>query len=396
MDPVRKKIGISHTKLSSSCADDCNPRNHDGKCNDSCIQICPNVCKTAAAAPCPPFPGSPPPPQPPRQPLILPHPANAAQKHLLTTSMIIMGSLVGTAFLFCILCAYLRARHTRQRISRSSASGSPLSFGTQDDFLDEDQGPEIIHPIWFINTIGLQQSVIDSIAVLKYKKDDGLIEDTDCSVCLNEFQEDESLRLLPKCSHAFHVTCIDTWLRSHKNCPLCRAPIACDVQVDLAVPASSDLSSREETQVENSENNSGFVSNHQVGEAETSEARGENSKMSVNLPVGNHLRMQSDLVERLQTGEAETQPMRRSVSMDSSSAMAIYNVMANFKQQGNSKLKNVSKRRSSGGLSFGKLIKSSSIGHALQKKPIPMKRSSSSGNSSASRQSRSQDSILPL
>ncbi|KAG5228698.1 E3 ubiquitin-protein ligase [Salix suchowensis] len=64
-----------------------------------------------------------------------------------------------------------------------------------------------------------------SITVCRYKKGDGLIDGTDCSVCLSEFEEDESLRLLPKCSHAFHVPCIDTWLRSHSNCPLCRANI---------------------------------------------------------------------------------------------------------------------------------------------------------------------------
>ncbi|XP_057500935.1 E3 ubiquitin-protein ligase RING1-like [Actinidia eriantha] len=76
--------------------------------------------------------------------------------------------------------------------------------------------------------VGLQQLIIDSIAVFKYKSDYGLIEGSECSICLNEFQEDETLRLLPKCSHAFHVPCIDTWLRSQKNCPFCRAPIVRD------------------------------------------------------------------------------------------------------------------------------------------------------------------------
>uniref|UniRef100_A0A251TIY6 RING-type E3 ubiquitin transferase n=1 Tax=Helianthus annuus TaxID=4232 RepID=A0A251TIY6_HELAN len=74
-------------------------------------------------------------------------------------------------------------------------------------------------------TIGLQPSVISAITVVKYNKSDGLIDGASCSVCLSDFQEDETLRLLPKCNHAFHVSCIDTWLRSHTNCPLCRAGI---------------------------------------------------------------------------------------------------------------------------------------------------------------------------
>ncbi|KMZ62022.1 E3 ubiquitin-protein ligase, ATL family [Zostera marina] len=68
---------------------------------------------------------------------------------------------------------------------------------------------------------GLDESVIRTIAVQKYRK--GLIDETDCSVCLAEFGEDETLRLLPKCNHAFHMHCIDTWLSSHSNCPLCRS-----------------------------------------------------------------------------------------------------------------------------------------------------------------------------
>ncbi|OMP05812.1 Zinc finger, RING-type [Corchorus olitorius] len=72
---------------------------------------------------------------------------------------------------------------------------------------------------------GLDESVIKSITVCKYKKNEKLVEGTDCSVCLSEFQEDENLRLLPKCNHAFHVPCIDTWLKSHSSCPLCRAYI---------------------------------------------------------------------------------------------------------------------------------------------------------------------------
>ncbi|PPD70014.1 hypothetical protein GOBAR_DD33106 [Gossypium barbadense] len=82
---------------------------------------------------------------------------------------------------------------------------------------------EINHNGWQPGSQGLDESLIKAIAVCKFKKNEGLIEGTDCSVCLSEFLEDESLRLLPKCNHAFHVPCIDTWLKSHSSCPLCRA-----------------------------------------------------------------------------------------------------------------------------------------------------------------------------
>ena len=51
----------------------------------------------------------------------------------------------------------------------------------------------IDHPIWYINTVGLQQSIIYSITVCKYRKEEGLIYLMDCSVCLREFEEDEVL-----------------------------------------------------------------------------------------------------------------------------------------------------------------------------------------------------------
>ncbi|WVZ74118.1 hypothetical protein U9M48_022340 [Paspalum notatum var. saurae] len=73
---------------------------------------------------------------------------------------------------------------------------------------------------------GLDETLISKITVCKYKRGDGFVDSTDCSVCLGEFRDGESLRLLPKCSHAFHLPCIDTWLKSHSNCPLCRCNIA--------------------------------------------------------------------------------------------------------------------------------------------------------------------------
>ncbi|XP_044432476.1 E3 ubiquitin-protein ligase ATL6-like [Triticum aestivum] len=47
----------------------------------------------------------------------------------------------------------------------------------------------------------------------------------ECAVCLLEFGDDDSLRLLPACPHAFHPECIGLWLAKHVTCPLCRASV---------------------------------------------------------------------------------------------------------------------------------------------------------------------------
>ncbi|KAM3215479.1 hypothetical protein ACQJBY_067476 [Aegilops geniculata] len=47
----------------------------------------------------------------------------------------------------------------------------------------------------------------------------------ECVICLAEFTDGESVRVLPRCGHNFHVACVDAWLRTCATCPSCRAPI---------------------------------------------------------------------------------------------------------------------------------------------------------------------------
>lgn len=72
---------------------------------------------------------------------------------------------------------------------------------------------------------GLDQALIESLPVFLYREIVGLKEPFDCAVCLSEFAPVDKLRLLPLCSHAFHVDCIDTWLLSNSSCPLCRGTL---------------------------------------------------------------------------------------------------------------------------------------------------------------------------
>ncbi|CAI9772443.1 unnamed protein product [Fraxinus pennsylvanica] len=44
----------------------------------------------------------------------------------------------------------------------------------------------------------------------------------ECAICLIEFIDEDSLRLLTSCCHVFHQECIDLWFESHKTCPVCR------------------------------------------------------------------------------------------------------------------------------------------------------------------------------
>ncbi|KAL0658526.1 hypothetical protein Bca4012_079111 [Brassica carinata] len=76
---------------------------------------------------------------------------------------------------------------------------------------------------------GLDASVIKTFPTFIYsevktqKIGNGALE---CAICLNEFQDDETLRLLPKCDHVFHPHCIGAWLQGHVTCPVCRTNLA--------------------------------------------------------------------------------------------------------------------------------------------------------------------------
>ncbi|XP_056166014.1 E3 ubiquitin-protein ligase ATL31-like [Syzygium oleosum] len=73
---------------------------------------------------------------------------------------------------------------------------------------------------------GLDPAVVATFPTIVYSDVKGLKIGKgalECAVCLNEFEDDETLRLIPKCDHVFHPECVDAWLASHVTCPVCRA-----------------------------------------------------------------------------------------------------------------------------------------------------------------------------
>ncbi|XP_043700490.1 E3 ubiquitin-protein ligase ATL6-like [Telopea speciosissima] len=73
---------------------------------------------------------------------------------------------------------------------------------------------------------GLDPAVIDIFPTFAYsyvkshKLGKGALE---CAACLNEFEDEDTIRLLSKCDHVFHLQCVDAWLFKRTTCPVCRA-----------------------------------------------------------------------------------------------------------------------------------------------------------------------------
>lgn len=73
---------------------------------------------------------------------------------------------------------------------------------------------------------GLDPVVVAAIPTMKfYRESFGTLEDAQCVICLGEYEEKEVLRIMPKCLHTFHLSCIDVWLKRQSTCPVCRLPV---------------------------------------------------------------------------------------------------------------------------------------------------------------------------
>lgn len=138
-----------------------------------------------------------------------PPPSPPSSRPLLSPLLIAIITVASTAFVlvtYYLIVARYRRRQLLITRPLESPPDNPLSH--------------VAHPG------GLDETLISKIASYQYRANDGLVlSASDCSVCLSEFEDGDHIRLLPKCNHAFHRHCIDTWLKSHCNCPLCRAGI---------------------------------------------------------------------------------------------------------------------------------------------------------------------------
>ncbi|KAJ1279660.1 hypothetical protein BS78_04G171200 [Paspalum vaginatum] len=189
------------------------PKPSDPSCDD---EISESGCPVTPVIPLPrPYPPPPPPP---------PHPASHGPRTFVT-ALVIAASVLAFLAVCLSIFLFVRRRRLRRRQRRDALLEAALALALAPAAPgDGPGGQEVTHHAWHIRTVGLDAAAIESIALTPYRAG-GALGASDCTVCLGEFQDGELLRLLPKCAHAFHVQCIDTWLRAHVNCPLCRADV---------------------------------------------------------------------------------------------------------------------------------------------------------------------------
>ncbi|XP_074370945.1 RING-H2 finger protein ATL46-like [Apium graveolens] len=139
----------------------------------------------------------------------------------ISPSVLIIIVVLAVLFFISGLLHLLVRFLTKQPSSTASQSGRYPEISSSDALQRQ------LQQLFHLHDSGLDQAFIDALPVFVYKEIKGLKQPFDCAVCLCEFSENDKLRLLPTCSHAFHLGCIDTWLLSNSSCPLCRGALFC-------------------------------------------------------------------------------------------------------------------------------------------------------------------------
>mmetsp|Transcript_22425 Transcript_22425/g.34692 ORF Transcript_22425/g.34692 Transcript_22425/m.34692 type:complete len:92 (-) Transcript_22425:31-306(-) len=50
-------------------------------------------------------------------------------------------------------------------------------------------------------------------------------KESGCSICFDEFESGQRLKVVKKCEHEYHSVCLDEWLSKEKRCPMCNESV---------------------------------------------------------------------------------------------------------------------------------------------------------------------------
>lgn len=132
----------------------------------------------------------------------------AAELKLYKAYILTIPILLILFLLFLFYLFYLRRRSVDWRSLRMRAS---LHNARE----------EVDHNNFTRCELGLKKEHREMLPIIVFKESFS-VNDTQCPVCLADYQADDRLQQIPACGHTFHMCCIDLWLTSHPTCPLCR------------------------------------------------------------------------------------------------------------------------------------------------------------------------------
>ncbi|CAN5957076.1 unnamed protein product, partial [Sphagnum jensenii] len=141
---------------------------------------------------------------------------------------------------------------TRRRRRRRGQMNFLRGRGRGEGYNQDDDSNNF--PPYLLDGFGLDKTALELLPTFVYTaaemKSTVLLE---CAVCLEEFEEKERGRLLPRCNHCFHLDCIDMWFLSHSTCPLCRT----SQQQQQASTTTGVAAGPDKVQDQNSSSNNG-------------------------------------------------------------------------------------------------------------------------------------------
>nr|GMD26156.1 RING-H2 finger protein ATL7-like isoform X1 [Ipomoea batatas] len=117
--------------------------------------------------------------------------------------------------------------------------------------------------------LGLKKEIREMLPIIVYKESFS-VKDTQCAVCLGDYQAEDRLQQIPICGHTFHMDCIDHWLATRTTCPLCRHSVLTTSQ-----PSRETTHNRAETipRSSNAEDDTSLQANRTLPEPGTSVER---------------------------------------------------------------------------------------------------------------------------
>ncbi|KAM3301906.1 E3 ubiquitin-protein ligase ATL41 [Capsicum chacoense] len=166
-------------------------------------------------------------------------PFHRKNKYDLNSRIMITAIISLSIVVFFVTLLHIYARCVLRRQARRRAALQRVSIVTNATL-------QVVEP----PKMGLDASVIASLPVFIFKKNDHENNSIECTVCLSVFEDGEKARTLPNCKHIFHAECIDMWFQTHSTCPICRTEAEPKKgTVEPTVPSAPPIESGNSTNV---------------------------------------------------------------------------------------------------------------------------------------------------